>query len=221
MKNRADNNYRTDETELRGILCLMQEYTNQIDAYDRNSSSFAMTTIGFFGVITSVLAAFYGTTDMNVEESKAVFYFTASVLLMIIPCVSTLFLYVFSMNCRKVALYRGYLDVLEKRLNSMGKTSIFNYNTIVDREILGKYPTNMVGPIIMFIFLAIIYCTSFYVSQKLIFERLLNYTFYTLLAKLWWSILIVSAFASALFLYGLVTNDKGRIMVRQRIKWFY
>ena len=79
----------------------------------------------------------------------------------------------------------------------------------------------MVGPIIMFIFLAIIYCTSFYVSQKLIFERLLNYTFYTLLAKLWWSILIVSAFASALFLYGLVTNDKGRIMVRQRIKWFY
>ena len=89
-------------------------YTQQIDSFDQLSTNYVMTVIGFVGVIAAAIMAMLGarkglTDKSDCEEVKRernkVLNRAISMAFLTYPGIITLFMYVFSVNCRKVALY--------------------------------------------------------------------------------------------------------------------
>ena len=88
-------------------------YTGQIERYETLSTWFA----AFHVVCLLVLLSFAGFLLLRRRgESGGERALTTGILsasLLGVPVLTTLYLYTFAMNMRKVALYRGYLSFLE------------------------------------------------------------------------------------------------------------
>lgn len=101
--------------------------------------------------------------------------FIISLLFCSITAIQTLFIYIFAINCRKVAIFRGYLNYLEGYYNNITNTNIHNFNPdiidsffrSVDTGIPGKtFFSNIYGPIALCIFMVIILVGCVYFSLK-------------------------------------------------------
>ena len=141
-----------------------------------------------------------------------------SLLFLIIPMIVMLYLYVFSMQCRKVAIYRGYLWYLEDELNKKIETKVLFDNGIVDKFIGGFPPTalspeqfltNRLGPVVMGMFVLGIYIVSFafadYFSNWKV-ERMWGSRFYRYY-RFWFLLLLLACSGFSLVcMYDLCVN---------------
>lgn len=151
------NEKRVDE-----LMAAITLYTTQLEDYDKSNFNSCMTCIGFVGGLIAVVGAILCTSSNNNGNSfqnEAV-----SIILLLIPLIVTLFLYNFSMNCRRSALFRGYIQFLEECLNKeLGKNDML-YSKFLIPEYYAKFPVNSFGPYAMMIFLLILYIFSFLIS---------------------------------------------------------
>ena len=183
---------------------MIKLYTTQLEEYDRMNSNYVMTVIAFVGGVLAIVGSLF---EKKQSFDSEIFYVITSILILIIPCVGTLYFYVLSMNCRRVALYRGCLRVLEDRLRKITNLTVVDYNSKIDEGIMGKYFVNTSGPIIMTIFLIIIYCVSYYAALYNV-ARCENHSLEMWILYL--SVTVVSFVASIIFACGAFTNKKAR-----------
>lgn len=150
------NEKRVDE-----LMAAISLYTTQLEDYDKSNFSSCMTCIGFVGGLIAVVGAILCTSSNN---SNSFLNEAVSVIILLIPLIVTLFLYNFSMNCRRSALFRGYVQFLEECLNQeIGKKDMLYSNFLIP-EYYGKFKVNNRGPIPMIIFLIILNFFSFLIS---------------------------------------------------------
>lgn len=154
---------------------LLATYTSQMEQYERLSTDFSITCVGFIGVLIGVLITALSIafrTDAN-NRGRKIIYRLVSVVLMIIPCFSILFFYVFSMNCRKVAIYQGYMTYLEGVINdNICGDYIIHNSKLVDNFLAEGFPTNRFGGIVMIIVFILVIGAS--VAFSIYFYKLAN-----------------------------------------------
>lgn len=111
------NKKRVDE-----LMAAITLYTTQLEDYDKSNFNTCMTCIGFVGGLIAVVGAILCSSPGNsnyIYLNEAV-----SVIILLIPAIVTLFLYNFSMSCRRSALFRGYVQFLEECVNREFKKMI-------------------------------------------------------------------------------------------------
>lgn len=192
------NEKRVDE-----LMAAITLYTTQLEDYDKSNFNACMTCIGFVGGLIAAVGAILCTSSNN---SNSFLNEAVSVIILLIPLIVTLFLYNFSMSCRRSALFRGYVQFLEECLNKeIGKNDML-YSKFLIPEYYAKFPVNKCGPIALIIFLLILYIFSFLISM-IFAHRSINTNFLT--AYKWGSIIlfVFCAFFDALYVISLMRND--------------
>lgn len=132
------------------ILAVMTTCTNQIEDYEKRNFGECMTCTGFFtatfAAIGAVLLIGTSATGKSVNYLSNIFL-AAACMLMLIPAVVTIFLYNFSMNCRRSAILRGYMQFLEERLNEIICETSMLYHGVLFFDEIDLFPVNRCGPI--------------------------------------------------------------------------
>ena len=120
----------------------------------------------------------------------------------------TLYLYIFAMNMRKVALFRGYLSFLESQWNAIAGSKIMLFDSqIIDKFFsLRVFLVNGLGPVVMILFLVISAVLGFGLSFYFTY-RLQNLTVKRGMGLLICVLGIVCIFYSGICCYYLATND--------------
>ncbi len=152
-----------NEKRVDQLMAAITLYTTQLEDYDKSNFNACMTCIGFVGGLIAVVGAIL--TNSSVENQKNIFLNeTISILLLLIPAIITLFLYNFAMNCRRSALFRGYVQFLENQLNKIMKSDDMLFSNFLIPEYYASFAVNHFGPIAMSIFLLFIFPISFGIS---------------------------------------------------------
>lgn len=200
MENKSGiNEKRVDE-----LMTAITLYTTQLEDYDKSNFNACMTCIGFVGGLIAAVGAILCTSSNN--NSNSFLNEAVSVIILLIPLIVTLFLYNFSMSCRRSALFRGYVQFLEECLNKeMGKNDML-YSKFLIPEYYAKFPVNKYGPIAMIIFLLILYFFSFWISSIFAYGSI--YTDF-LTAYKWGRIIlfVFCTFFDVLYVVSLMQND--------------
>lgn len=130
-------------------------YTEQLEAYDRGQGDAIMACITFGGVLISiVISLFVDKKNINKivrGENSLKGKRIMAILFLIVPSITTLSLYIFSMQCRRVAFFRGYLRYLEEELSKRVEVPLL-FNNRIAGKFFGECITNIVGPWIMICF---------------------------------------------------------------------
>lgn len=159
-----------DKTD--NIIQMIGSYTEQIERYENLSTWFAAFSV--VCILTVVLFAIALIIRQQKEEkgNRERYHTFLSVLFLIVPSITSLYLYTFAMNMRKVALFRGYLSFLESQYNSLAGSNIMLFdNEIIDTFYsFGSFYVNGFGPIVMAFFviaaLAIGFGASLYFARR-------------------------------------------------------
>jgi len=132
----------TDKSQ--DIISLISQYTSELESLDQLNNTYIMTCIGTIGVILSIIVAVIS-IDKKVWKTPP--YRVVAPLFLSIPVVACVFLSVVTLNCRKVAMYRGYLVYLENSYNQIEGVvpQFYNSNTL---QFLSKWwITNLNGSV--------------------------------------------------------------------------
>ena len=193
------NEKRVDE-----LMAAITLYTTQLEDYDKSNFNACMTCIGFVGGLIAVVGAILCTSLNN--NNNSFLNEAVSIILLLIPLIVTLFLYNFSMNCRRSALFRGYIQFLEECLNKeLGKNDML-YSKFLIPEYYAKFPVNRFGPFAMILFLLMLYIFSFFISSTFACRSI--YTEFVTAYK--WGMRILLVFCtsfSVLYVVSLARND--------------
>lgn len=194
--------------QLNGIIKMIDSYTNQIERYENLSTWYAA-----FSALCIILVfgyAIYLILRRGRDDArKAPFYDSLLAgVFMFIPAIVTLYMYVFAMNMRKVALYRGYLSFLEEQWNSLSGSEIMQFDKAIMPEFFSfqSFLVNGLGPVVMAIFIILAFGISFGLSIFYI-KKLDASKIKTALSVLLCILLIVCISFSGLCTYYLSTND--------------
>lgn len=195
------------KAEISEIVQLIIEYTRQVERYENLSTYYSAICLG--GIWATGLFIIYLLVRRQKESSQEIFDKAISTLCLLPPVLTTLFLYTFAMNMRKVAMFRGYLGYLENLRNSIADYPV----TAFDRELVtqflgaGSFPVNGVGPVVMGIFVILSLVVGFrlsaYFGQKVTaseFKKWQKIIFYILL--------IVCVLFDMICVYYLSINDR-------------
>ncbi len=159
--------------KLNDIAQMINSYTEQIERYESLSTWCALLTI------ICILAVLIFTSSLIVKNNgrsdcgKEKYYLILSGLFLTIPSITTLYLYTFAMNMRKVALFRGYLSFLESQWNAMADSKMMLFDLqIIDQFFSPQtFLVNGLGPVVMTLFLVLSavlgFGLSFYFTCKL------------------------------------------------------
>lgn len=146
-----------------------------------------------------------------------------SIFFILIPEVAMLYLYTFSMNTRKVAVYRGYLRFLEEKLSSYMRITL-DYDNI-DNGIVGRFVaghfiefkagetfyTNTYGIIVLGISLLLLYFACFMLSwyfSNYLIERCYHKSIFSFMYKCLIMTMVICVLFSSIFVFDLFQNDK-------------
>lgn len=142
---------------LNDIAQMIGLYTEQIERYESLSTWSALLTIICILVVLIFIGFLImknrGRNNCGWEGNDLIF----SGLFLTIPSITTLYLYTFAMNMRKVALFRGYLSFLENQWNEITGDRIM----LFDCQIINKFFSpqvflvNGLGPAVMGLFLVL------------------------------------------------------------------
>lgn len=161
-------------TNTSNITTMIKLYTTQIERYESQSTWFAAFSIVCI-LLTIILSVHLFLKRENTHANQRMSYnMSLSAILLVIPSIITLYLYVFAMNMRKVALYRGYLSFLEDQWNMQAESE----EMLFDNEIIGRFFSfkeflvNGLGPVVMVLFLLFAIVIGFGLS--IYFERQLQ-----------------------------------------------
>lgn len=148
---------------LNDVAQMIDSYTGQIERYESLSTWCAVfTVICIFAVILFAGSLIVKSSDRR-DGNRDGYHFVLTCLFLTIPSITTLYLYIFAMNMRKVALFRGYLGFLENRWNVLAgsNTMLFDLQ-IIDQFFSPKvFPVNGLGPAVMALFLALSFVFGF------------------------------------------------------------
>ncbi len=156
------------ETQANNIMQAIGVYTDQIERYENLST----WLIAFHVLCLMAILAFAGVLAVRrkkgCEGSRPLYTGLLSAVFLGVPVLTTLYLYTFAMNMRKVALYRGYLCFLEQRWNALTGLDVM----LFDSEIMDGFFTfrsflvNGLGPAVMAVFVILALGVSFWLSVR-------------------------------------------------------
>ena len=132
-------------------------YTEQVERYESLSTWCALLTmICILAAIIFACSLIWrssGRSDCGGDRHSLVL----SGLFLTIPSMTTLYLYTFAMNMRKVALFRGYLAFLENQWNALASSETMLFDSLLIDKFLspGTFLVNGLGPAVMALFLAL------------------------------------------------------------------
>lgn len=190
------------------IIQIINSYTAQIERYENLSTWYAAFSIVCVMVVAMTAITLIIKQKEEEDTNRAFYNGVLSCIFLIIPSVITLYLYVFAMNMRKVALYRGYLGFLEKQWNSLSGLNIM----LFDDEIINNFYSfpnflvNGLGPIVMAIFIILSIIIGFGLSIHFI-RQLKNSRIKTALRLLVCILMIICVLFNGLCTYYLSTNE--------------
>ncbi len=194
--------------QLNGITEMINTYTNQIERYESLSTWYAA-----FSAVCVILVFGYAVRlilqrDKAESHKKGFYNGIAAGIFMFIPAIVTLYLYVFAMNMRKVALYRGYLSFLEKQWNSLSGLEIMQFDNAVIPEFFPfqHFWVNGLGPAVMAIFIILAFGIGFGMAVFYL-KKLESSKIKTMLTVLLYIMLVVCISFSGLCTYYLSIND--------------
>lgn len=154
------------------ITQMINSYTEQIERYESLSTWFAafsavcILAVFFFAILLIIRQ------QKEDEGNRERCHIFLSALFLVVPSITTLYLYTFAMNMRKVALFRGYLGFLETQYNRLAEANLMLFdNGIIDTFYsFGSFYVNGLGPVVMAFFviaaLAIGFGASLYFARK-------------------------------------------------------
>lgn len=157
-----DNDKLANEKRADELMAAITLYTNQLEDYDKSNFNACMTCIGFIGGLIAAVGAIL-CTSLDAVSSNLLNE-TISIIILLIPAIITLFLYQFAMSCRRSALFRGYVQFLEKQLNEMTGSYDMFFSSYLIPEYYAKFAVNHFGPAALIIFLILIFTVSFVIS---------------------------------------------------------
>lgn len=194
------------KTEVSEIIQLIIEYTRQVEKYENVSTYYSAICLG--GIWATMLFIIYLLVRRQKESEQEIYDKAISALCLLPPVITTLYLYTFAMNMRKVAMFRGYLGYLENLWNSLTDYSVKTFDQELVAQFLGagSFPVNGCGPAVMGIFvilsLVIGFCLSAYFGRKVAsskFRKWQKIIFYVLL--------VVCVLFDVMCVYYLSIND--------------
>lgn len=190
-----------------GIIQMIRSYTDQIERYENTITWCAVFSVACMLLIIIMVAEFI--VKRNKESNNRTCYDgILAGLFLTIPPIITLFLYVFSMNTRKVALYRGYLGFLEQEWNSLMKADImfFDISIMKDFYLFPSFLVNGIGPVILSVFIILFFALGFIMSMYFL-RQMKSSKMKSMLKLLQYVILIICVLFDGLCVYSLSTND--------------
>lgn len=194
-------------TEVNDIVQLIIEYTRQIEKYENISTYYSAICLG--GIWFTALFIIHLLVQRQKESAQEIYDKAISTLCLLPPAITTLYLYTFTMNMRKVAMFRGYLGYLENLRNSLVNSPITTFDQELVTHFLGakSFPVNGLGPAVMGIFVILSFIIGFrlsaYFGHKVVsseFKKWHKTIFYVLL--------IVCVLFNIMCIYYLSTNDR-------------
>lgn len=241
------------ELSISAIQALISTYTTQLESYDQMISNLVMTFVAFIGVIFGIIVTLIRARQDRINEliknepcierdsskkaagnmKKYSFHSSLSNINRAISCMFlcfpplvTLFLYIFSMSSRKVAVYRGYLMYLEKMISKRTSKYISFDDTVVREFIDGNIGqaicygaddnillTNCLGPLVMLLFVIGILFVGFrfaYYFSNWENEEKNNTVFFKNFSFLFYALIFICILFSVVCMIDLATN--GEIM---------
>lgn len=151
---------------LNDIVQMISSYTEQIERYESLSTWCALLTIMCILAVLFFAGSLIVKRNGKKDRDREGYNLILSGLFLIIPSITTLYLYIFAMNMRKVALFRGYLSFLENQWNDMAGVEVM----LFDARIINKFFSpqaflvNGLGPVVMTLFLALSVALGFGLS---------------------------------------------------------
>lgn len=194
------------KTEVSEIVQLIIEYTRQVEKYENVSTYYSAICLG--GIWVTVLFIIYLLVRRQKESVQEIYDKAISTLCLLPPAITTLYLYTFAMNMRKVAIFRGYLGYLENLRNSLVDYPVMAFDQELVTQFLGakSFPVNGWGPVVMgisvILSLVIGFRLSAYFGHKVAsseFKKWQKIIFYVLL--------IVCVLFDIMCVYYLSIND--------------
>lgn len=140
-----------DTNKINILMDAITFYTSQLEDYDKSNFTACMSCIGFVGAIVAVIGAILSSASSTSAGpiSDLLINRVVPTLLLVVPAIITLFLYNFSMNCRRSAIFEGYVQFLEEQLNKeMGQEIMLYANFLVPKK-YATYKVNKYGWIAM------------------------------------------------------------------------
>lgn len=148
-----------DAERIEALTALIVMYSEQLEEYDRSNGSFVVACVGIVGVVLGI--AFNLLTSRKEKEREKRPDYGMAVLFALITGTMALCLYVFSMQCRRVVFFRGYLTYLERELSELtGIPMVFNSEIV--GSFLGRFHTMNAGFAVMGITVSVAFVVSLY-----------------------------------------------------------
>ena len=195
------------KTEVGEIVQLIIEYTRQVEKYENVSTYYSAICLG--GILITVFFIICLLVQRQKETAQEMYDKAISAVCLVPPAITTLYLYTFAMNMRKVAMFRGYLGYLENIWKSLSDYSVVAFDQELTAQFLGvkNFPVNGWGPAVMGICVILSVVIGFYLSacfgQKVgssEFRKWQKIIFYVLL--------IVCVLFDIMCVYYLSTNER-------------
>lgn len=135
-----------DAQRVEALTALIVMYSEQLEEYDRSNGSFVVACVGFAGAVLSLaINLFISKKEQGMQKRPD---YRMAALFSLIPGVAALCLYVFSMQCRRVVFFRGYLSYLEEQLGQLtGIPMVFNSHVVT--RFFGEFNTMNAGFAVM------------------------------------------------------------------------
>lgn len=197
-----------------GIIQMIDVYTSQIERYESLSTWFAAFSMTCIMMVLLIAAAMLLRRNRDDGRNGSFYHVVLSGLFLLIPTLTTLFLYVFAMNMRKVAMYRGYLSFLEEQWNALIGTETMLFDGEIVREFFSfhSFLVNGLGPAVMSGFIVLAFVIGF--GMSIHFLRKIEATkVRTRMAVLLSVLLVICASFSVLCAYYLSINDSVMVQV--------
>lgn len=152
------------KTEVNEIVQLIIEYTRQVEKYENVSTYYSAICLG--GIWGTALFIIYLLVRRQKESVQEIYDKAISTLCLLPPVITTLYLYTFALNMRKVAMFRGYLGYLENLRNSLADYPVMAFDQELITQFLGAkcFPVNGWGPAVMGIFVILSLVIGFRLS---------------------------------------------------------
>ena len=197
-----------------GIIQMIDSYTSQIERYESLSTWFAAFSMTCIMVVLLIAVALLLRRNRDENRNGPFYDIVLSGLFLLIPTLTTLFLYVFAMNMRKVAMYRGYLSFLEEQWNALvgAETMLFDEEIVREFFSFHSFLVNGLGPAVMSAFIVLAFVIGFGMSVHFL-RKIESAKARIRMAVLLSVLLVICVSFSVMCAYYLSINDSVMMQV--------
>lgn len=197
-----------------GIIQMIDSYTDQIERYESLSTWFAAFSMTCIMAVLLIAVGLLLRRNRDENRNGPFYDIVLSGLFLLIPTITTLFLYVFAMNMRKVAMYRGYLSFLEEQWNALvgAETMLFDEEIVREFFSFHSFLVNGLGPAVMSAFIVLAFVIGFGISVHFL-RKIESAKARIRMAVLLSVLLVICVSFSVMCAYYLSINDSVMMQV--------